>query len=289
MTTNISQERKHKRSNSWSLGEEVKIDYMGKNIVILKRKPFTNTVTLYRAEADPNQRLDSNGIIEKKNRHGQETMLFISIGGDPKRTEDFLSQARERETRTELARLKELKQSFKRTFYDINKDANYMRETNQRDHREDFKEALIEYAESIFDANGQTIRSSEISFDLFIKIMISAVTEKDSKERTEHVNFIREVLRNIGDIMTDEIRNEFEGEIFGFDHVGEVLNVDTTKSYNQFGVRGRILEELKPEVVENGVRKGLTHGRSRSEPPSTRFSDTITPQSIDHNEGERGL
>jgi len=91
-----------------------------------------------------------------------------------------------------------------------------------------------------FKSSGQTIRSGLISRDSARRILSSSVPER--------LNEVTNTQRRMG-------------------FSPDVKNVDITKSYNQVGIRGPLLGQVKNELSANGVSQGTTYlGRRRSEP-----------------------
>ncbi|BBB14767.1 Rhs family protein [Candidatus Rickettsiella viridis] len=181
-----------------------------------------------RAESNANQRLYESDLIDKNK------MLYIGFE-NIERTIEFMTQSRLRETKSLLEVARVL-----RGLYSTDEEA-----------------IISKLNELAFDANGQTIRSSAIPRDLLGEIVLAAVNEHHAKKITEHTNFIKGILGNIGDIMTSDMRNALKGKIFGYNNAGEVRNVDITKASNQYGVIGRPLSKLVEAMAKSGVYGGL--------------------------------
>ncbi len=266
-----------------------------KNLVM----PKTDKVTIYRAEARPNQRLYVGDdikiygkkkqekiiqrikkIIEENQEKGKERsadevveqitkeikekeakkMLFIGID-NPERAEDFMSQSRLRERKKDIQFLQNSIEFLKKLSEGFSKYNDRQLEM-PFDAAVHLMHAIHLFKRYLFDAHGQTIRTSVISKDIAENLILQSMTERcvTNSEEIPYITFTKKEGEQY--YVPKKLSNKRELSAHR-----DVLNVDVTKSYNQFGITCDMLVQFMKEIEENGVSEGLTYKkRSRSLP-----------------------
>lgn len=227
----------------------------GKNMILPAGKVSSKFFELedlvigFRAESDFNQRLNKDGLTNTLSKKGKVRMLYMGFE-QLERTIEFMTKSRWQETtKPLLGVVRGIRDKIiENRLYSTDKWELIRREAMG---------TIIRLNEYAFDANGQTIRSSAIPRYLLKEIILAAVNEHHVKKITEHYNFIKGVLDNMGDVMSSDMRNALKGEIFGYNNVGEVRNVDVLQAPNQYGINGDILSEVEKAIAKSGVQEGL--------------------------------